>query len=203
MQIGNDKILLILDLDETLIHADKGDCAFTSDFEVFGYKVVKRPYLTEFLKNCGKYFKVAVWSSASDEYVDKIVSIIKPDSLNLEFVWGRSRATYKPIIDFNETGYSDLDHFHYIKRLKKIKPLGFKLEKTLIVDDTPHKSKENYGNAIYIKEFNGETEDNELQILEEYLLEIKDCDDVRNIEKRGWRTKYETKYEKDLHTHRG
>ncbi len=191
MQIENDKILLILDLDETLIHADKGDCAFKPDFEVFDYKVVKRPYLKEFLENCSKDFKIAIWSSASDEYVDEIVSRIKPDSLNLEFVWGRSRATYKPTIDLDETGYSDLAHFHYIKRLKKIKPLGYSLEKTLIVDDTPHKSKENYGNAIYVKEFTGETLDNELQLLEKYLLEIKDFDDVRKIEKRGWRAKYE------------
>lgn len=191
MRIENDKILLIFDLDETLIHADKENCAFTPDFEVFDYKVVRRPYLTEFLENCSKHFRIAIWSSASDEYVDKIIGLIKPDSLNLEFVWGRSRATYKPTNDLNEIGYSDLDHFHYIKRLRKIKPLGFKLEKTLIVDDTPHKSKENYGNAIYIKEFNGELEDIELQILEEYLHEIKDCDDVRKIEKRGWRTKYE------------
>lgn len=191
MQIENDKILLILDLDETLIHADKDDCAFKSDFEVFDYKVVKRPYLKEFLENCNKDFKIAIWSSASDEYVDEIVSKIKPDSLDFEFVWGRSRATYKPTIDLDETGYSDLDHFHYIKRLKKIKPLGYRLEKTLIVDDTPHKSKENYGNAIYVKEFYGESEDNELQILEKYLQEIKDCDDVRKIEKRGWRSKFE------------
>ena len=191
MQIEDDKILLILDLDETLIHADKGDCAFTHDFEVFDYKVVKRPYLNDFLENCSKDFRIAIWSSASDEYVDEIVRIIKPDFLNLEFVWGRSRATYKPTVDLSETGYSDLDHFHYIKRLKKIKPLGYSLEKTLIVDDTPHKSKENYGNAIYVKEFNGKLEDNELLILEKYLQEIKDCDDVRKIEKRGWRTKFE------------
>lgn len=182
---------MILDLDETLIHADKGDCAFTTDFEVFGYKVVKRPYLKNFLENCSKDFRLAVWSSASDEYVNEIVRLIKPGFLDLEFVWGRSRATYKPTIDLNETGYSDFDHFHYIKRLKKIKPLGYRLEKTLIVDDTPHKSKENYGNAIYVKEFNRESEDNELKFLEKYLQEIKDCGDVRKIEKRGWKTKYE------------
>lgn len=190
MEDNKEKILLILDLDETLIHADNKDCNFVPDFEVFEYKVIIRPYLAEFLIDCSKHYNLAVWSSASDDYVEEIVKRIKPESVKFEFVWGRSKATYKITLDLNETGYSDLEHFRYIKRLKKVKPLGFRLEKILIVDDTPSKSVDNYGNAIYIKEFNGELDDKELQFLGKYLFELKDCIDVRKIEKRGWRLKY-------------
>jgi len=191
VQKDNDKILLILDLDETLVHSKVENVDFVPDFELFDYKVIKRPYLAKFLTNCSKNFKIAIWSSASDDYVAEMVKQIIPDSIELEFVWGRSKATYRPTFELNEIRYAANEHFYYIKRLKKIKQIGYRLEKALIVDDTPHKSKENYGNAIYVKEFYGEPEDNELQILEKYLFDIKDIADVRKIEKRGWRLNYE------------
>lgn len=37
------------------------------------------------------------------------------------------------------------------------------------------------------KEFTGDTTDNELQFLYNYLLTLKAVDNVRTIEKRGWR----------------
>jgi RNA polymerase II subunit A small phosphatase-like protein len=43
-----EKILIILDLDETLIHATDKPHDDAWDFEVFHYKVYKRPYLQEF-----------------------------------------------------------------------------------------------------------------------------------------------------------
>ena len=79
------------------------------------------------------------------------------------------------------------DHHFYIKRLKKIKRFGFSLDKILIVDDTPHKSSENYGNAIYPNEFTGNGQDNELSLLIDYLKTLKYVDNVRRIEKRNWR----------------
>lgn len=76
-----DKILLILDLDETLIYASEDSDGFTPDFKVCGYNVVKRPYLEEFLINCSVNFRIAIWSSASDDYVQEVVNRIMPDSV--------------------------------------------------------------------------------------------------------------------------
>ncbi|WP_207893796.1 NIF family HAD-type phosphatase [Tenacibaculum sp. M341] len=59
----------------------------------------------------------------------------------------------------------------------------------MIVDDSPEKTKNNFGNAIYINPFEGNKSDNELKILSEYLISIKDIENVRAIEKRGWRNK--------------
>ena len=59
----------------------------------------------------------------------------------------------------------------------------------LIIDDSPEKTKENYGNAIYPREFNGEQDDNELAQLWKYLMLIKDEPNIRKIEKRGWHNK--------------
>ncbi|GEM_PF-2393746 len=49
------------------------------------------------------------------------------------------------------------------------------------------KSRTNYGNVIPIKEFKGDKSDRELQYLLTYLLTGRHCDNVRTIDKRGWR----------------
>ena len=61
------------------------------------------------------------------------------------------------------------------------------LEKELDVDLNIHKSKDNYGNAIYPSAFVGDSADQELRLLAQYLLLLKDKTLVRRIEKRGWR----------------
>lgn len=185
------KNLLILDLDETLIHATSKPVDTNWDFDLFGYKVYKRPYLDVFLDAIKDSFLVAVWSSASDDYVEAVVKIIFPENYPLEFVWGRSRCTYKSNYQLiEESGYNDpYSHYDYIKRLDKLRKRGYSKEKILIVDDTPRKSMYNYGNVIYPVEFSGQLNDDELYWLSKYLDTLKYADNVRTIEKRNWKTK--------------
>jgi RNA polymerase II subunit A small phosphatase-like protein len=187
-----ERILVVLDLDETLIHATATPPHENWDFEVFDYKVYKRPGLDVFLKKLSMHFDVAVWSSASDDYVQEIVAEIFPYDHTLKFIWGRSKCTRR--IDYNSVedfGYFDEDnHLNYTKPLKKVKQkLKRSLNRMLIVDDTPLKTQDNYGNAIYSSEFNGEPNDTELEQLWTYLYSLKNEPNVRTIEKRAWRTK--------------
>ena len=178
MQQEKDKILVILDLDETLIHSSDVEIESKKpDFVFLNYLVYKRPFLYEFLISVRDNFKIAVWSSAGDEYVAALVKEIFPKDYTLEFVWGRSKCTLK-------RDYEADTHF-YLKPLKKLKNKGFQLEKILIVDDSTEKAGDNYGNAIYIKVFLGD-DDNELIKLGNYLLSLKGIENVRTIEKRGW-----------------
>ena len=75
--------LLILDLDETLIHASATKVREEADFQVFHYFVYKRPGLATFLTTCTQHFKLAIWSSASDDYVQAVVKQILPPSITL------------------------------------------------------------------------------------------------------------------------
>ena len=187
------KALVILDLDETLIYAVKEVEEREPDFEVFEYKVYKRPNLHHFINRLKKSYEMAIWSSAGNEYVNAIVKALK---LNVEFkfVWGRNEATQKrQLDDYQETGNDS--KFYYVKSLKKVKRMGYKLERILIIDDSPHKSKLNYGNAIYPKSYKGELLDNELLMLVDYLESIKDEMNFRKIEKRNWRKKYYQKHQ--------
>jgi len=179
------KTLLVLDIDETLIFATDKELNRKADFIVFDYYVYKRPYLAQFLDEIKESFLLAIWSSASDEYVEAIAKQIIPASIPLAFVWGNSRCTYRRNFQIDEEGYyEDVSHYHYIKPLKKLKRKGYKLDRILIVDDSPHKSKDNFGNAIYPKEFKGDPNDDELKYLATYLLTLKDKENIRKIEKR-------------------
>lgn len=182
-------ILLILDIDETLLHASTKPLNRPADFELFRYHVYLRPHLTEFLLGCSQHFRLAVWSSASDDYVAEIVRRIIPDSVALEFAWGRSRCTYCfNNAAFEQAGYVDSQsHYNYVKVLKKLRRRGYPLDRVLIVDDTPAKCQRNYGNAIYPTEYLGIPEDGELLQLLQYLIQIKDVPNVRAVEKRHWR----------------
>jgi RNA polymerase II subunit A small phosphatase-like protein len=185
------KKLLILDLDETLLHASIDELDHKADFQLFNYHIYLRPHLSEFLLGCNQYFKIAIWSSASDDYVTEITERIIPTSISLEFVWGRSRCTYCfNNVAFEAEGYTNHhSHYDYVKALKKLKRRGYNLEEVLIVDDTPAKCKRNFGNAIYPSEYLGQMHDQELPLLLSYLIMLKDVEDVRSIEKRQWRNR--------------
>lgn len=180
--------LLILDLDETLIHAREEELDRAADFQIFGYHVYRRPYLADFLSSVRADFDLAVWSSASDDYVAAVVGHIFGADCPLRFVWGRSRATLMRLVR-DEYGYTydPWDHRRYLKPLKKVKRMGWRLERMLIVDDTPEKCVRNYGNAIYPLPFEGDEADAELLSLAAYLSSLKDEPDMRRIEKRRWR----------------
>ena len=175
----NSNKLLILDLDDTLIHAIEKELAVPADFRFDKYFVHKRPYLDQFLTDISKHFTLGIWSSADDDYVAEIVDNIKPQELDFAVIWGRSRCSLKRDYDF--------DNYYFEKRLDKLKKKGYKLDHIIVVDDTPEKSRNNYGNAIYISEFSGDASDEELKHLHDYLLTLKDVESIRKIEKRGWR----------------
>lgn len=176
MQDKSEK-LIVLDLDETLIHATENALSIPCNFRFDHYFIYERPHLRQFLNDLSKHFAIGIWSSAGDDYVNKIAGRVKPDNVDFEMVWGRSRCSLRrdPVSD----GYC------FEKRLDKLKKKGFRLEQILIVDDSPTKSRTNYGNAVYIREFTGDTSDGELPFLYDYLLTFKAVDNVRTVEKRG------------------
>jgi len=60
----------------------------------------------------------------------------------------------------------------------------------IVVDDTPRKLERNYGNLVRITEWLGDLDDRELLLLIKYLTKLKDVENIRKIEKRGWQKHY-------------
>jgi RNA polymerase II subunit A small phosphatase-like protein len=171
--------LIIFDLDETLIHSTVVELNDPCHFRFDTYYVYERPFLRSFLDDIAKHFQIGIWSSAGDQYVQEIAGNIIPDTVDPVIIWGRSKCSLRRDAIYDTSSYE--------KRLDKLKKKGFPIEKILIIDDSPEKARTNYGNAIYIKEFTGNPDDSELRSLYTYLLTFKMVDNVRTIEKRGWR----------------
>lgn len=170
--------LLVLDLDETLIHSADEPLQWPADFQFDRFQVYLRPGLDSFLRRALELFNVAVWSSASDDYVAQLVARIFPDPTALAFIWGRSRNTLRRNVE--------LDEYYHVKDLRKVKRLGYSLERILVVDDSREKVERNYGNAICVRPFEGDPSDRELDLLGRYLERFPSLANVRTIEKRGW-----------------
>ena len=175
------KKLLILDIDETLLFATEKPLSHNEDFMAQHYFVYLRPYLREFLDFANHNFRVAIWTSSNELYAQHIVKHIIPSDIPLEFVWARQRCVAK----FNPENW---EH-EYIKDLKKVKRKGYKLEQILMVDDTPKKLRRNFGNLIKISPFMGDQRDEELLDLMVYLEQLVQVENVRCIEKRGWKSR--------------
>jgi len=176
------KKLIILDIDETLIHATEKSIGREHDFETEWYLVYKRPHVHEFIEFCIEYFNVAVWTTAGHDFAVKIVDELFPSEFKLEFLWSHRRCTRVFNPELHETTH--------LKNLNKVRRKGYKLEHVIMVDDTPAKLVKNYGNLVRVNEYRGQEDDNELEILMKYLLHLKKAENIRAIEKRGWQNEY-------------
>ncbi|MFK7906449.1 MAG: NIF family HAD-type phosphatase [Chitinophagales bacterium] len=194
MEISNKNLLLIFDLDETLIHATRDKLNRKADFIFEGFNVYKRPNVDGFLKKCFQNYRVAIWSSADDEYVNEIVKKLIPEHHKLEFVWTRLNCSVKvvkkPILEGFEYGGFYREN-QWIKPLRRIKQKDIGMKSMIIIDDSPSKVVENKENALIIKSYEGDESDNELNNLYEFLNNFKGIEDVRSIDKGSWKIKKE------------
>jgi TFIIF-interacting CTD phosphatase-like protein len=174
-----DRKLLVLDLDETLVHAAPAPLARRPDGEVPPYFVYKRPGLDEFLAFCAREFVVAVWTSASADYAQGVIRAVFPPGYPLEFVLTRERCTWRVDPLSGEEAW--------IKDLKKLKRRGYGLGRIIVVEDSPANLARQYGNVVPVTPFLGDAGDSELPLLAGFLGSLRDVDDVRRREKRDWR----------------
>jgi carboxy-terminal domain RNA polymerase II polypeptide A small phosphatase len=177
---GRDK-LLVLDLDETLIHASEKPLERPEDFVIGPYFVYKRPHLDEFIGYALGAFTVGVWTSSGETYADGVIGRLFPPNA-LAFVWSSQRCTLGRDL---ETG-----DYQTFKKLDKLKAKGYRLESIIAVDDTPKKHGKNYGNLVTVAEYVGQSGDDELLHLMSYLKYLETVPNIRTVEKRGWRKRY-------------
>ncbi|MDX1739720.1 MAG: HAD family hydrolase, partial [Rhodothermales bacterium] len=175
--------LLILDLDETLIHGTRHPLGRPADFVVDPYHIYRRPHLDEFLLNCSQHYEMAVWTSAGADYAREVVDEIWPPGVDRSFLWSRERCTYRENLETRRP--------EWIKDLKKVKKAGYPLERIVMVDDNPEKLSRQYGNLVRVRPYYGELRDDELPWLSRFLSQLAAVDNVREVEKRGWRERLE------------
>ena len=160
-------ILLVLDLDHTLIHSPD-DCSET----------YFRPNVEQFLIKMQKLYKIMIWTAACESYAKPIIKKIFKDLDPPLHVFTRKECTQHRIYD----GMTSYDTF-YIKKLSKIK--DYDINRIIIIDDTPETYMKNYGNAIPIKKwYYGDDSDIELLIIGNKLTELSELTcSVRSMNK--------------------
>jgi carboxy-terminal domain RNA polymerase II polypeptide A small phosphatase len=166
-------------LDETLIYANEYELNRPADFRVAQYYVYLRPGIYSFLQGVSALYRLGVWTSSSPAYASAICQVIFGDRVSLEFVWASDRCT--PTRDFT------FDTWSQTKRLSKLRRKGYQLEHVVVVDDSPEKHTKNYGNLVQVLPYEGDPSDRELELLLSYLEKLHEVENVRKVEKRGWR----------------
>lgn len=183
--------LIILDLDETLIHCTPFEFENDYDFKIDKNRCRIRTGLTEFITKIAEHFELAIWSSAPDEYVQEISAIIKPTNIEFKFIWGKSKCSIdEESNDMYSTGYDDTNS---IKDLRLVNSeFAYSLDNILIIDDTPQKARLNLKNLICTNKFTGDKSDDELKYLLTYLLNLKDLKNLTDKDHSNW--EYEERY---------
>ena len=180
------KKLLVLDLDETLIHAQDKHFPYATH-NTFHYYLAVRPGLESFLDAIHLYYDLMIWSNNGQEYIDEIMDSFWPKHLPLVDIFTSNESSIK-----YENGYG-IPFFKEIKKIAK-RHGEYSKNQILAIDDKPQVHKRNYGNLIAISPFHGKP-DSALDLLSTYLLSIKDVENVRSIEKRGWESRMKREQE--------
>lgn len=172
------RLLVIFDLDETLVRATGNPTLDPPDFMLDAFRVRRRPMVAECLRAVMRFADVAVWSAGDDSYVREIVDQITPEGVAFRFVWGRSRCTRCHDREQRED--------YWVKDLEHVTRLGYSLERILVVDDSPEKIERHTGNHVHIEPFYGDLEDRALSQVASYLERFAEVANVGLVEKRGW-----------------
>lgn len=198
------KKILILDLDETLIHSTTEKTSnfnFSINLDEEEYFVHIRPNLDIFLDFCFKHFEVFIWTSSVKEYAFLILEKIIPKNFNYtllarDFFPNQKYISYSNIDDpthspryvyqmvnmqkFWKQNISHLEGFTYIKPIKTfIKKYKKDIKDIICIDNDPYKFYSSYGNYWFIPSFFGNPSDNELKKLMPILKKLTKVEDVR------------------------
>jgi TFIIF-interacting CTD phosphatase-like protein len=174
-------LLVVLDLDETLLHARDEPLARPAELDVSGYHVYLRPGLEAFLDHVFLRFAVGVWTSSGSDYANAVIRQVFGHRVP-RFLFTSAQCTQRRDLETLEV--------HWLKDIRKLRAQGFPNSRIVFVDDSPEKLARSYGNLIRVTPFEGDLEDRELAALTRYLDTLIDpAVDVRRIEKRGWQSK--------------
>ena len=144
----NGKYLLVFDIDETIVYARDGP-------------LVMRPHAEELLKTVGENCEVALWTAGVRDYAKAVLAEVEKK------VWGKSPAgIIKHCISRSDEWFGE----DYTKDLSL---LGRKMDKVLIIENTPECVRLNPKNGIIVEDFEGERDESYvLRCLTEVVMDL-------------------------------
>jgi len=152
--------LMILDVDETLIHSCSEWIGRKADFIAADHMIFVRPYAKTFISLALQQYKVAIWTASYGQYTREILSHLFEDVSDIEFIWDRNDCLRSRYDSGNE---------YFAKELSKLEQAGWTNDRYLIVDDMPEHIVGSQENIIGIKPYFGSINDAELLALTQQL----------------------------------
>jgi len=180
-------LLVILNLDETLVHSTSKknkNRGFDYSFEdIAGYiRPGAREFIDELFNN--ENIDVMVWTQSSEGYAKRIVDILGIDDSRLKLLFSRKSSVIAPI-NRDSPDYGYYPHKN-LKDLTKVKrKLKHPFSRMIAIDDNPDYYERQYSNLIKIPKYEGEN--NEISPFEtiiKYIDFLEDKPNVRPYEKR-------------------
>lgn len=169
------KKTLILDMDETLIHADfdynyeNPDRIATFRYEEMDVSVPihMRPDLFKFLEAVSENFEILVFTASMKEYADSVLNMLDPENKFFKHRFYRNNC----ICVKNRVYIKDLRIF-----------ANRKPENIIMVDNSMYSFTNQISNGVLINSFYNDKEDKELFNLLNYLLNyLQNMPDVRSV----------------------
>ncbi|KAF8716458.1 hypothetical protein HU200_026338 [Digitaria exilis] len=167
--VNTKNIVLVLDLDETLVHSKLQPCDnYDFTLQVFfnmedhTVYVKQRPHLEMFLHQVAQMFEVVVFTASESVYAEPLLDKLDPDGKLI------SRRFYRESCTFSNGSYT-----------KDLAIFGVDLAKVVIVDNTPQVFQLQVDNGIPIKSWFDDPADIELMELLRFLATLVDAKDVR------------------------
>ena len=172
---GDNRLTLVLDLDETLVHCStqylsNADYTFPVLFGGVEYTVHarKRPYLYEFLSYVKKLFEVVIFTASQKVYADCILDLIEEKEKYVD------HRLYRDSCVFSSGNY-----------LKDLSILGRDLSNVVLIDNSITVFGFQINNGIPITSWYEDHQDEELLTLLPFLESLTNGGDVRlAVEKR-------------------
>lgn len=167
LEYSSNRYLIILDMDETLVHSDLDLSWSTHDqyLKTAEGNIIPlnlRPYLFEFLSFCYEFADLAIYTASCSDYADPIVNFIEADKKYFKYRLYRDHC-----LAYGSIFIKDLAIFN--------KPL----EKTIIVDNNIFSFAHYLRNGVLVSSFYNESNDMELLSLIEFFKSLFVTEDVR------------------------
>jgi Dullard-like phosphatase family protein len=177
MNNNNEKKILVLDLDETLIHSDfegkfkllnnyDGIINFNDDNNInYSVGIYLRPGLFDFLKIAKEKFDLYIYTASTINYCNSIINLIDPE-----------RNIFKEILFRNDC--LNINNQIFIKDISIFQ----NMENVIIVDNSLYSFMNQISNGILINSFYGDKSDMELLNVLNYLIGfLSNAQDVRKV----------------------
>ncbi|KPP79644.1 hypothetical protein Z043_100767 [Scleropages formosus] len=162
-----DKICVVIDLDETLVHSSFkpiSNADFIVPVEIEGTThqvyVLKRPHVDEFLHRMGEMFECILFTASLAKYADPVTDLLDQSGV------------------FRARLFRESCVFHQGCYVKDLSRLGRDLHRTLILDNSPASYIFHPENAVPVVSWFDDTEDTELLNLLPVFEELSQAEDV-------------------------